>query len=85
MCVKNYFSANSYWQKNKVKLGERPNLLCRDQVNLYILDIGLRLYMGQKTANLPVMEDLHHPSGHWESAWVKGSTLGEVGQVAAFF
>lgn len=85
VCVKNYFSANNYWQKNKVKLGARLNLLLQDQVNLYILDMGMRWYLGQKTANLPVMEDFHHPSGCWEPAWIKGNTLGEVGQVSAFF
>ena len=39
----------------------------------------MRWYLGQKTANLPVMEDMHHPSRHREPAWVEGNTLGEVG------
>lgn len=51
--VKNYFSANNYWQGNKIKLEAVLNLLTQVLVSLYLLDTGMGWHVGHSVACLP--------------------------------
>lgn len=74
--VKNYFSANDYWQGNKIKLEALLNLLTQVLVSLYLWDTEMGWHVGHI---------LHYPSRGQEPAKVKDETLEEMGQGAHSF
>lgn len=49
----NYFSANDYWQGNKIKLEALLNLLTQVLVSLYLWDTEMGWHVGHSAACLP--------------------------------